>query len=222
MSKATTTELLLVRHGATCANEQIPPLLQGYAVDHPLSALGRAQAAEVSALLAEFAIDAVYSSEMARAQETARAIAAPHQLAVGTKAGLHEIDVGRWEGMSWADIEARDSDALHEFRREDGDVAYLGGESFGDVWSRVAPVLAELHADHAGQRIVLVAHKGVNRAVLASLLGLPLSRAKCIAQENCAANVIELTSGGGNVTTMNSTFHLAGVVAKRMGASVLA
>jgi broad specificity phosphatase PhoE len=202
------TELLLVRHGATCANEQVPPVLQGYGVDHSLSPKGRLQADRVAALLADFAIDAVYASEMARAIETAAAIASPHDLPVAVESGLHEIDVGRWEGMTWEEIAVSHPDELRAFRRPDSDLAYFGGESFGDVWGRVSGVLHRLQERHAGQRIVLVAHKGVNRAILAHFLGLAFAKAKTIAQENCCVNQLQLAPGGGQIAVMNSMFHL--------------
>jgi broad specificity phosphatase PhoE len=208
MSKPSHLELILVRHGATCANEQVPPVLQGYGVNHSLSPKGQRQAAQASDLLAEFAIDAVYASEMARAIETAEAIAAPHGLPVVSESGLHEVDVGSWEGMTWAEIGDRYPTALQAFRDADADAPYFRGESFGDVWARVAPVLETLRKRHVGERVVLVAHKGVNRAILASVFGLPLAQAKTIAQENCCVNLVELTAGGGSLKVMNSMFYL--------------
>ena len=208
MGKLPYTEILLVRHGATRANEQQPPVLQGNAVDHPLSDLGRRQAAQVSDLLASKSIVAVYASAMRRAIETAEMIALPHGLAVNTRATLHEIDVGDWEALTWPQIAAKHPEHYAAFRDPERDAPYLGGESFTEVWQRVSPVFEDLRIRHAGARIVVVAHKGVNRAVLTAILGLPMARASVLPQDNCCVTVLRLRESGACVGNSNSAFYL--------------
>ena len=89
------TTLLLARHGETDWNRA--RRWQGHAV-RPLTDRGRAQAAALSDRLADIALDAVYSSDLRRARETAEAVALPHGLDVIVLPELREVDVGSWEG----------------------------------------------------------------------------------------------------------------------------
>ena len=90
--------LYLVRHGATANNEARPPRLQGRRTDPALSDEGQEQSRETGRLLASQRIEAVYTSPLLRARQTARAIAEPHGLPVEVVDDLIEVDVGRWEG----------------------------------------------------------------------------------------------------------------------------
>src|SRR5581483_2208896 len=98
------TTLLLSRHGETDWNRE--GRWQGWA-DPPLNEVGREQARALAETLRTTAFDAVYSSDLRRAHETARIVAAPHGVAVVTGPGLREIDVGSWSGLTRAEIEAR-------------------------------------------------------------------------------------------------------------------
>ena len=203
------TTLYLIRHGATASNERVPPILQGSGVDSPLSDSGRRQAEATGKLLAGFQLDAVFSSPMARAVSTADAIAAPHGLTVSTVAELHEIDVGQWEGMDWESISRQMPDAYHRFMEDSGANGYLGGESYQDVLDRVRPAFARLVHENSGRHIAVVAHKAVNRSLLASLLELEMRQAKELPQDNCCVNVITARGDSLKLETLNSSLHLA-------------
>ena len=105
------TTLLLARHGETDWNRA--RRWQGHA-DRPLTDRGRAQAAALGDRLANIALDAVYSSDLRRARETAEAVALPHGLDVIELPELREVDVGSWEGLTRAEAEAKFPDG---FRR---------------------------------------------------------------------------------------------------------
>lgn len=205
------TTLLLIRHGATEANERVPYILQGDGIDLPLSETGRGQAAAVGGFLSDVSLTAVYSSGMVRANETAAAIAGPHGLDVRTVDGIREVNVGRWEGMNWPDIEARDRADYAAFRANAGQTPYLGGESYAGVLARSAPVFADLLVRHAGERFAVVAHNVVNRAYLSALLGMPLDRAADLRQSNACVNVISHTAGQApRVQSVNQNRHVPG------------
>lgn len=205
-----TTQLYLLRHGSTEANERVPFILQGCGIDLSLSARGREQALAVGRFLAEGSdgIHRVYSSSMVRARETATAIAD----AVGKKAialdGLQECDVGRWEGMDWNSIRRDFPDAHRLFTENPDENPYLEGESYGDVLRRAWPVIDRLLTEHAGERIVVVAHNVVNRVVVAKLLGLEIRRAQGLYQGNGCINVIRRRDERTELLTYNSLFHL--------------
>ncbi len=203
------TTLYLIRHGATASNEQTPPILQGSGVDSPLSELGKQQAEATGKLLASLKLDVVCSSPMARAISTAKAIAAPHDLPVNTVENLHEIDVGDWESLDWGTISERTPEAYRQFMEDSGTHGYLGGESYQDVLDRVLPPIERLIKDFEGRTIAVVAHKAVNRSLLASMLGLEMRRAKDLPQDNCCINRIVARNSELKLDTMNSTLHLA-------------
>ena len=203
-----TTQLFLVRHGATEANERRPYVLQGRGIDFPLSEAGRRQARAVGRFLSKYSLKAVYCSPLVRAVETAAEIARAYELPVRTVEGIHEVDVGDWEGKSWNMIMEETPDAYHAFMKSPGDTPYLGGESYRDVLNRVKPALANVLEQHRGQSIVVVAHNVVNRAYLADVMGLDLRRAKDIHQSNCCVNIIHHKDRTAELLTLNAHFHL--------------
>src|SRR5579871_2475081 len=98
------TTLLLARHGETDWNSE--RRWQGHA-DRPLNDTGRAQAAELAESLDGTAIAAIYSSDLARARETAEIVAARLGLTVVLDPGLREVDVGDWSGVRHDEVAAR-------------------------------------------------------------------------------------------------------------------
>jgi broad specificity phosphatase PhoE len=201
--------LVLLRHGATENNVAVPARLQGRRSDLPLSAEGRRQAEEAGRFLANAHIDAFFSSPLLRARQTAAAIAAAHSLPVTIHEGLLEVDVGEWEGMCWPDIEKLHPEAYRSFMADPGGCAYLGGESFGQVQARVLPVIQRLMQEHLGQTVVAVTHNVVNRVVVAHLMGIPLTRARGIFQENCGINLLRYRHGDLKLITLNAVTHLS-------------
>lgn len=202
--------LYLLRHGATANNLARPPRLQGQRVDLPLSPDGRVQAQRTSAWLADRHVDAVYASPLARARETAAAIAQPHGLAVQTVAELVEIDVGQWEEMAWDEIARTAPQAYHLFKADPSIHPYLGGENLTMVRDRVVPAFAALLAGNLGRTIVVVAHNMVNRCYLADLLQIPLAQYRNVMQDNCGVTLLQHHAGETRAVTINSLWHLDG------------
>ena len=145
------TTLLLARHGETEWNRI--GRWQGWA-DPPLNDTGRAQAHELAAQLQATPFDAVYSSVLRRAHETALVLAAPHSLAVVTDPDLREIDIGRWSGLTRAEIAER---------FPDGDRP--GGETREQHSVRVLAGVERIARAHPGERVLIVAHGGCVRAL---------------------------------------------------------
>lgn len=200
--------MYLVRHGATTNNLAVPPLLQGRGVDLELSDAGRQQAACAAELLSGQHLAAVYSSPLIRARETAEIIAAPHGLEVQLVHAVVEVDVGQWEGRSWKEISQTEPEPYRRFIADSANYGYLGGESMNQVRDRCVPALQALMQQHLGAEIAVSAHNVVNRVYVASLLGVPISRAREINQDNCGVNVIRYRRDEAKVLSLNSTFHL--------------
>jgi broad specificity phosphatase PhoE len=200
---------LLIRHGATANNVSRPAKLQGRGSDLPLSPAGAKAAEETGGFLADCRLAAIYSSPLLRARQTAQAIAQPHGLEVQTVSELTEVDVGQWEGRSWEEINTKWPDDYQRFMDDPASHPYLGGETMSQLHQRVTPIWDALLGRHIGQTIAVVTHNVVNRVLLAPLLGLPLSKARGIHQDNCGINVIQWHGGQMKLITLNSVLHLS-------------
>jgi broad specificity phosphatase PhoE len=161
------TTILLARHGQSDWNRT--RRWQGFA-DRPLTERGHAQAAELAERLADIALDAIYSSDLARARITAETVASVQGLEVTQLRELREVNVGSWEGLTREEAKARDPDG---FRRwEAGGTGWDDGESYPEMSARVLGAVAEIARAHEGGRVLVVAHGGPIRAVHAAALGM--------------------------------------------------
>jgi broad specificity phosphatase PhoE len=162
-----TTTLLLARHGQSDWNAA--RRWQGFA-DRPLDERGRAQAEELADRLAEIPIDAVYSSDLQRARDTATAVARRQGLEPTELQALREVNVGSWEGLTREDAETRFPEG---FRRwQNGGTGWDDGETYGEMSRRVIGAVREIAERHPGGRLLVVAHGGPIRAIHAAALGL--------------------------------------------------
>ena len=163
------TTLLLARHGETDWNRE--QRWQGHA-DPPLTETGRGQARELARLLAGVPLDAVYSSDLRRARETAVAVAEAHGLGVVVTPRLREIDVGEWSGLTTAEIEARFPAGWA--RHGAGGDGWEHGETHAAMSARVVGAVSELVQARPGGHVLFVLHGGVIRALLAHAAGIEL------------------------------------------------
>ncbi len=200
--------LYLVRHGATAHNLLDPPRMQGRHIDEPLDPTGQRQATQAAAALAKAPIQAVYSSPLRRAFETAQAIADRHRLAPVVVEDLAEVDVGRWEDRSWIDIAKNDTEAYEAFRNDPAAQGYPEGENLGDVTLRVVAAIDQIALGHPSERIVVVAHSVVNRLYLGQLLSVPLALRRRLPQDNCAISEVAWQSSRARPITINAIGHL--------------
>lgn len=160
-----TTKVFLVRHGATDWNKE--KRAQGHA-DIDLNEDGHKQAAAVATELAHQHLDAVYSSDLKRARDTATAVAAAHGLEVQIDPDLREIDQGEWEGLTTDEIRTRWPDLWGPNRHYN---ARPGGESPQQVKSRALRALGKACAAHPEGAIAVVSHGGTIRWLSADALG---------------------------------------------------
>jgi len=186
--------LYLLRH-AEC--ETVTP--DGRVFSHaplPLTARGREQAAALAAAFAGVPVEVVHASDIARAAETARALAGPDR-GLRLHHGLREIPLGALEGAHAGEVFGASTGFL-----EHPDAALPGGESFRQVGDRAAAALGAILDAEDGDAIVL-AHGGVNRTLLGRLLGLPPERALRIRQDWACVNVLDREDGRWRPRTVN-------------------
>jgi broad specificity phosphatase PhoE len=138
--------LILTRHGNAAPNE----VILGGLLDPPLTEAGRAEARALAGRLEGIRIDRVIASPMARALETARIVAAGRTVEVDER--LRELRYGRWEGLTHAEIEARDPQLWARWDEDPAATDPPGGECGSDVAERARGFLADLLAAEAGPR----------------------------------------------------------------------
>jgi probable phosphoglycerate mutase len=178
------TELWILRHGETEWN--LAGRLQGSG-DSPLTERGQQQGeAAAVALAARGPIDALYSSDLGRAERTARTIGRVIQIEPRIDPGLREISYGGLEGRTWAEIE-RDFPEIHRSLVEHpATFAPPGGESRQALQRRVVAALTAIAAAHPGQRVAVVTHGGALTAFLRAVVGIPLEVPAAFRSMNCA------------------------------------
>jgi len=164
------TTLLLVRHGETDWNRD--GRWQGHSDTH-LNDAGRDQARRVAGELGD--IDVVYSSDLARARETAEIVAEVLGLPVRLDARLRERAFGVWEGLTAAEIEAAFADAHARWLAREGAGAD-DAEPFEAFGARVTSFLADILERHPGETVLVVAHGGSIRVIHALASGLDYVR----------------------------------------------
>jgi broad specificity phosphatase PhoE len=164
----TTTRLFLVRHGATVLSAE--DRFAG-ATDVDLSEEGHHQAARLGERLADDRITAVYCSPLRRTRDTAAYIARPYGLTLQIEDGLREIDHGRWEGLTRAEVEAQFGDEYARWEEDPFTFAPQGGECGLDVMARSLPVIRRIIERHPGENVAVVSHKATIRLAISSLLG---------------------------------------------------
>jgi broad specificity phosphatase PhoE len=199
------TRILLARHGETDWNRD--GRWQGHN-DRPLNAAGREQARALGAHLAGQAIDLLYSSDLARARQTAEAV----ELATGLRAivdtDLREVDVGEWEGCNREQARARDPAWYREWL--DGAVAgYRGGETYLELHRRSVRAFERVLEAADGRTAVVVCHGGNIRAIVSEVVGLGADQRWRVASvANCSLTAIERRRGRITLATFNETGHL--------------
>jgi alpha-ribazole phosphatase/probable phosphoglycerate mutase len=201
----------LARHGESEGN--FAGSLQGSRFDTPLSGRGRRQAEALAIRLSEEGIDAVWSSPMVRARETAAIVAAPHGISVSIDADLVEFDWGIWSGRPFdGALELEVSSVRARWRAGETDLAPADGESPAHAGRRAERFLTRLAATGARAPLV-VAHGRFNRILMTRLLGRPLSRMDEIRQRNGSLSVFEWDgSSAATAVILDDVTHIPGPI----------
>ncbi len=199
------TRIIAIRHGETDWN--VATRIQGH-VDIGLNARGRWQALRLAQALADEPISAIYTSDLARARDTARAIADSTGQAVQTHEGLRERGYGVLQGKTYAEIDATWPEQAQRWRQRDPLWAPPGGESLLTVRERITRIASELAVRHLGEQIVLVAHGGVLDALYRAATGHDLQTPRSWNLGNAAINRLQWTHEGLTLVGWSDTRHL--------------
>jgi broad specificity phosphatase PhoE len=160
------------------------------------------QVAATADELCGLTLAAVYTSPLTRALETARAVAARHDLAALEMDELREIDFGQVDGLAFDELPAELREGL---LHSPAKVRFPGGETYAELQQRVCGTLDRLVAAHPGDTIAVVSHAGSIRAALARWLMMDDEAIFRIQQDHGAVNVVDWTGGVPLVRLVNST-----------------
>lgn len=197
------TEVLLIRHGESA------PVVPGTpeAADPPLSEVGQKQVAALAARLAGKRLDAVWSSDLARARDTARALAEPRGLPVVERTDLREVHLGEWEGGEFRRRAALGDDPeFLAFVASGRWESVPGAEPDDAVRDRVAAAVDAAAAAHPGGSVAIVCHGGVVNAWLARFFGSHRSIVASI--DNTSITQLRTDGRRWLVLRVNDTHHL--------------
>ena len=198
--------VVLVRHGQTEWNEA--RRFQGK-TDISLSDVGRRQAQALAERLSSWRAEAVYSSPLSRALDTARAVAERHGLVPAVLEELHEVDFAGWEGLSIPGLKEERREDFMRWREDPFFNPPPGAEGWEDIRLRLERAVGKILAGPE-TRIVVVSHGGVMRALYSVLVGFDPHRVWNMDVTNCAMTGVELRNGRACIRFANDDLHVRG------------
>jgi broad specificity phosphatase PhoE len=197
-------ELILARHGETVWN--IEKIYRGRS-DVDLDKVGVKQAELLGKYLTNYGIEAIYSSPLKRALDTANAIARYQKIGVHIAEGLIDIDYGKWQALPEQEVKRLYPILHNEWHNNPHKIIMPGGESLEDVRRRAIEVVNDVISRYQGS-VVLVSHRVVNKVLICSLLGLDNSHFWNIKQDVGGITIFNYADEGFVLTRHNDTAHL--------------
>jgi len=205
------TNVLLIRHGQSRGNAE--RRFGGHTAT-PLSARGRNQALVTARTLKSESITAIYSSDLARAMETAEPLANLTGLPVNGTSAFRERSVGVMEGLTFEDAAQQHPEQYAALLRRDFEYVLSGGESYRQLLDRAREKLDDIIEENRGGRIAVFSHTGTICILVLHLIGAldaPELKPVWISSANCGIARFELRNDGFvRVLSINDTNHLNG------------
>jgi probable phosphoglycerate mutase len=190
------SRFFLIRHGMM---DGITERIIGRRPGVQLNAAGRAQAERIAEELASAGIEAVYSSPLERAQETALAICHRLHLRFETEPGFNEIDFGRWTNCSFHQL--RNDPEWKRFNSFRSSTGAPGGELMLEAQARALAAIEKLRRQHGV--VAVVTHGDVIRALVAQFLGFNLDFIHRLKIDPASITILELDERGPKFTLIN-------------------
>ena len=197
--------LILVRHGQTEWNAG--GRYQGQS-NVALSDTGRKQARFLAERFPVRQLDAIYTSDLDRAKETAECVGKRLGLTVCPEKAFRELSFGDWEGLTYQEISSRWPEEAEKLFTAPDELVIPHGETFRDLQKRALDKIYSLYERHIDQTVAVFAHGAINKTILAGLMHIPLHYLWSLRQDNTAVNILRLDDGYVMVELINSTSHL--------------
>lgn len=196
-------KLILARHGETIWNRD--GKIQGI-TDIGLSNLGIEQATKLALSLRDEKLDAIITSPLERAYETARLIGTYHDLTIEVEKDLRELDVGELEGLTFPELGDRYPEFLGQWILDHASVVMPRGESLMEVQERVWPVMQRITEN--AENALIVSHNFVIVTILCKIKNLSLSHTTKMRVSVASKTHLDFKNGTGNIVLFNDTAHL--------------
>jgi len=204
-----TTRICFIRHGET--NWNVAKRIQGQ-LDIPLNETGRAQALAMAFNASHQHFSALYSSDLARAWETAGALATREDLEIRPLAALRERHYGIFQGITAEEGRVRHPEAHRLYLARDLGYAFESGESLTALAERVAQGVDWLVRHHSGETLCAITHSGVLDILYRRATGRPLEIPRDFQIPNCALNWFQFDAHGWHLEKWGDRHHLAQVI----------
>lgn len=197
--------IYLVRHGET--NWNLNYKVQGK-IDIPLNENGLNQANMLAQFFENKEIDAIYSSNLIRAYETAKIISLKVKKQIVTLPELQEINMGVWEGNLWDNIAIEYKDFIIKWENDKENIPIPEGESYGQVQKRVYKTFKNILAKHKqNDKIVIVSHGISIKVLIAKLMKISIQSVHNFYLDNASISIVEYNNEF-KIKCLNNTFHL--------------
>ena len=197
-------KLILARHGETVWN--VEKIYRGR-TDVNLDEVGIKQAELLGKYLSNWELEAIYSSPLKRALDTANIIACYQKIGVNIVEGLIDFDYGEWQSLPEQEAERLYPTLHNEWHNNPHKVRMPGGESLEDVRRRAIEVVNDVLSKYQGS-VVLVSHRVVNKVLICYLLGLGNSYFWTVKQDVGGITIFNYVDGRFVLTRHNDTSHL--------------
>jgi len=202
-------EIHLIRHGQTAWNRE--QVFRG-SQDVALDATGRRQAWLLGRRLRRTPLDAIYSGPLARALQTAKAIAAPKRKKVRVVDGLNDMSFGNWEGQSHLAILKKDPAVYRTWKTNPWKAKIPGGSSLSQVQRRSWKAFRGILSTHgAGSRIAVISHRVVLKLLFLRMLGLGPEGFWKLKLAPCSLSVVQWDGEQFVLERLNDSCHLKGM-----------
>ena len=200
-----TTRLCIVRHGETAWNAE--HRVQGQ-LDIPLNNIGLRQAQAVGRALKDERFDAIYSSDLVRARQTADPIANILSMKILLEKDLRERHYGIFERLTYAEVKVRYPEDYARFEARDPEYAFRTGESLRNFSARSISIITRIAGSHPDRSVLVFTHGGVLDKLYRSITGLPLSAPRDFGIPNAGLNRIELAADRWQIRSWADVAHL--------------
>lgn len=202
------TRVYLVRHGTTDWNKE--EIFRGR-LDCKLNETGQAEARALAEYFRDIPLQAIYSSPLSRAMETAQTVAQAKALQVVPHPEFIDIDFGEWQGLPLKEVREKYSELYRLWQERPEAVHFPGGEDLGRVRARAWEGLQKVIRENPDKTALILSHRVVTKVLICAVLGLDDSHFWHIKQDTTAVNCIEYNRGFFVTCLINDTCHLKSI-----------
>ena len=198
------TTFLLIRH-ASC--DGLGRTLWGRTSGVCLNETGRIEAQRLAERLRGITLQAIYSSPLERALQTAETIARSMKLEVDKHSAFDEVDFGDWTGKSFETLSS--DERWRRFNSDRSTTRIPGGESFLEVQTRIVTDLERISAQCRDERVAVVSHADVIKAAIGYCTATPIDLLQRIEISPCSVSIVAMNQDGPRLLTINNTGTLS-------------